>query len=204
LVSLASHVNIGIRHVAVILPLLAVATALAIGTRLERRETAHGWLMPAVVGVLLLAQATIAVRNRATAIGYFNALAGSEPAKVLLDSDLDWGQDLFALRREANARGIEELTIAFFGTLRQCQHQLPKLTALVPGKPATGWIAISENYYQDRSTFQLLKDPCQPKSAFGEKEAPPKPFAWLHAYKPVAIVGSSVRLYYVPSELSRP
>jgi 4-amino-4-deoxy-L-arabinose transferase-like glycosyltransferase len=198
LVSLASHVNIGIRHVAVILPLLAVATALAIGTHLERKAAVHRWLVPAIVGVLLLAQTTIAVRNRATAIGYFNALAGPEPAKVLLDSDLDWGQDLFALRREANARGIEDLTIAFFGTLRQCQHQLPKLTALEPGKPATGWIAISENYYQERSTFQLLKDPCQPKSAYGEKDAPFKPFAWLHAHKPVAIVGSSVRLYYVP------
>jgi 4-amino-4-deoxy-L-arabinose transferase-like glycosyltransferase len=196
LVSLGSQVNIGVRHVAVILPLLAVATALAIGARLERL-TVRRWL-PAMVGALLLVQATLAVRHRATAIGYFNALAGSEPAKVLLDSDLDWGQDLFALRREANARGIENLTIAFFGTLRQCQHRLPKLTALVPGKPATGWIAISENYYQERSTFQLLKDPCQPKSAYHEREAAPKPFAWLHAYKPVAIVGSSVRLYYVP------
>jgi hypothetical protein len=184
--------------VAVILPLLAVGIALAIGTRLDR-PTAHRWLIPSIVGALLLAQAAIAVRNRATAIGYFNALAGSEPAKVLLDSDLDWGQDLFALRREANARGIDSLTIAFFGTLRQCQHQLPKLTALQPGKPATGWIAISENYYQERSTFVLLKDPCQPKSFYKDNEVPVKPFTWLRAYKPVAIVGSSVRLYQIPA-----
>jgi hypothetical protein len=201
LVSLASHVNIGVRHVAVILPLLAVQTALAIGTNVganwDRKPAKYRWLALGVVGTLLLAHATIAVRNRASAIGYFNALAGAEPAKVLLDSDLDWGQDLFALRREAKARGIDALSIAFFGTLRQCQHQLPKLTALLPGRPTKGWIAISENYYQERSMFVLLKDPCQPKSFYGDNEVPPKPFTWLRAYQPVATVGSAVRLYYI-------
>ena len=117
--------------------------------------------------------------------------------KVLLDSDLDWGQDLFALRREAKARGIEALSIAFFGTLRQCQHGLPKLTALQPGKTTTGWIAISENYYRERSMFQLLKDPCQPGSFYEDNEVPPKPFTWLRDHRPVAIVGSSVRLYNI-------
>jgi hypothetical protein len=116
---------------------------------------------------------------------------------VLLDSDLDWGQDLFALRREAIARGIPALQIAFFGTLRQCQHGLPTLSGLTPGKPATGWIAISENYYRERSTFRLLKDPCQPRSFYESSETPPHPFAWLQAHTPVAQVGSSVRLYHI-------
>ena len=31
---------------------------------------------------------------------WFNALAGKHPEHVLIDSDLDWGQDLFRLQRE--------------------------------------------------------------------------------------------------------
>ena len=196
LVSLASNVNIGLRHVIVILPLLAVGMARSLEKQLG--ESTKRRLLAGIVGVVVIAQAAIALRHRDTAIGYFNALAGSEPAKVLLDSDLDWGQDLFALRRETQARGIDQLTIAFFGTLRQCQHGLPKLTGLEPGKPATGWIAISENYYRERSTFRLVKDPCDPKSFYQAKEIPPHPFTWLHVYTPVAINGSSVRLYHLP------
>jgi 4-amino-4-deoxy-L-arabinose transferase-like glycosyltransferase len=215
LVSLRSHVNLGIRHVFVLLPLLAVAIAratdqgLAHGTGLKRPtggtdpKRLAWWpgvtrLLPAaVVGALLLAQTGIAIAARSKELGYFNALAGSDPATILLDSDLDWGQDLFALRRETRARGIDALSIAFFGTLRLCRHDLPRLRGLVPGLKTTGWIAISENYYRHRSTFMLLKDPCNPKSTYRSAEVPPQPFAWLRAHTPVAIVGSSIRLYHI-------
>jgi len=198
LLSLPSHVNLGIRHVFVVLPLAAVASARVTDARLaglagrERRAAAIA------VGAVLVAQAAIAVGARRTELGYFNALAGRDPAAVLLDSDLDWGQDLFLLRDELRARGVGALKIAFFGTPRLCQHGLPRLEALRPGVPATGWIAISEDYYRHRSTFRLLKDPCDPTSFYQDAEPmPPLPFAWLHAYQPVAIAGSSVRLYHI-------
>jgi hypothetical protein len=154
-------------------------------------------VVAAVVGALVLVQTGTAIAARKQALGYFNALAGSDPATILLDSDLDWGQDLFALRAEARARGIDTLKLAYFGTLRQCRHGLPALQGLAPGKVTTGWIAISENYYRHRSAFLLLKDPCNPKSTYEDAEIPPAPFAWLHTHTPVAIAGSSIRLYYI-------
>jgi hypothetical protein len=155
-------------------------------------------VVAAAVALLLCVQAGNAVAARTTALGFFNVLAGADPARVLLDSDLDWGQDLFALRREVQARGVDTLKIAFFGTLRQCKHGLPRLEPLAPGKPATGWIAISENYYRNRSTFLLLKDPCDPKSRYREGEVPLGSFAWLEAQTPVTIAGTSIRLYHLP------
>lgn len=203
LVSLRSHVNLGIRHVFVLLPLLAVAIARAIDELLSRLrdrpgDRRRGWnAVAAAVAALLVSQAGIAVAARSKELGYFNALAGADPARILLDSDLDWGQDLFNLRREARARGVDTLHIAFFGTLRLCRHGLPPLRGLVPGRVTTGWIAISENYYRHRSTFMLLKDPCDPKSTYSSKEVAAAPFAWLRAYQPVVIAGSSIRLYHV-------
>ena len=173
LVSLRSHVNLGIRHVFVVLPLLAVAigraSERALADRGGRQRVAWVGLF---VGALLVWQVGIALVAWPRELGYFNALAGAEPAKVLLDSDLDWGQDLFELRRQAQARGIDNLQIAFFGMLRLCQHGLPHLQALVPGKETSGWIAISENYYRARSSFMLLKDPCNPKSTYRVRPDP--------------------------------
>jgi hypothetical protein len=202
LASLPSHVNLGIRHVFVVLPLLAVAIGRASGRVIDRALADWGdrqrIAAAACLGALLLWQVGIALVAWPRELGYFNALAGAEPAKVLLDSDLDWGQDLFELRRQTQARGIDHLQIAFFGMLRLCQHGLPKLEALIPGKETTGWIAISENYYRARSSFMLLEDPCNPKSTYPEGQVPASSFAWLQRYTPVAIAGSSIRLYHLP------
>ena len=73
----------------------------------ERGDTA-ALAVATAVAVLLVAQTGIAVAARDAELGYFNLLAGRDPAAVLLDSDLDWGQDLFVLRREARARGIDD------------------------------------------------------------------------------------------------
>jgi hypothetical protein len=198
LASLRSHVNLGIRHVFVILPLLAVFIARAAEQGLADWRGHRHIVALALVAALLCAQTGIAVGARSKELGYFNALAGADPAEILLDSDLDWGQDLFELRREARARNINVLKIAYFGTLRLCQHGLPHLEALVPGKETAGWIAISENFYRHRNFFTLPKDPCNPKSTYADNEIPPQPFAWLRKYKPLTIAGSSIRLYHLP------
>lgn len=48
----------------------------------------------------------------------------------VLDSDLDWGQDLFALRDELRARNVNRLSIAYFGMTRACEHGMPELLPL--------------------------------------------------------------------------
>jgi hypothetical protein len=68
----------------------------------------------------------------------------------------------------------------------------------------SGWIAISENFYRHRNFFTLPKDPCDLKSTYAHNEIPPEPFAWLRKHKPVAIVGSSIRLYHLPASTSSP
>lgn len=206
LVSMRSHVNLGIRHVFVVMPLLGIATARILDGLLASGVPAQ--LLPfgdraravatAAVVVLVAVQAAGLIAVRGRALASFNVFAGADPATVLLDSDLDWGQDLFALRREVRARGVDRLTLGFFGMGRLCRHDLPPLAGLVPGRPATGWIAISENYFRHRSTFMLLKDPCDPTSTYRDSEVPPAPFAWLRAHTPVAVAGSSIRLYHIP------
>jgi 4-amino-4-deoxy-L-arabinose transferase-like glycosyltransferase len=196
-VAMYGRVNLGIRHVLVVLPLAAVAVAHASAAWFSEARGKTAWLAAAGLSGLVVSQAGIALASRSQQLGYVNALAAHDPASVLLDSDLDWGQDLFVLSREARARGIRQLSIAYFGVQRQCEHGLPRLMPLVPGKPATGWVAISENFYRQRNYFGLLQQPCDPESWYDPERVPAEPFAWLRAHQPASIVGTSIRLYHI-------
>jgi hypothetical protein len=112
---------------------------------------------------------------------YFNQLAGRQPERVLLDSDLDWGQDLGRLADTLRARGVPQLWIAYHGTVDLSRQWLPPYTELPPDQPVTGWIAAS--------LFRL---------ALGSPGGPIDAYAWLRPYQPVARVGHSILLYYIP------
>ena len=58
---------------------------------------------------------------------------------------------------------------------------LPPYTELPPDQPVTGWIAAS--------LFRL---------ALGSPGGPIDAYAWLQPYQPVARVGHSILLYYIP------
>src|SRR6185436_6448283 len=86
------------------------------------------------------------VRAAPDHLAWFNALAGRHPEDVLLDSDLDWGQDLRRLEEELAARHVPSVTLAYFGPVDLCRHHLPPGRWLRPYERAHGWIAVSEMY----------------------------------------------------------
>jgi hypothetical protein len=189
-VSSTGRMNLGLRHVLPVLPLLAVAAGLVLGSL--RRPLAL-----AAVGGALLAQAGIAAAARPNLLSYFNPLAGKDPAAVLLDSDLDWGQGLLQLRDELHRRGAADVAIAYAGFTNPCRLGLPSLRALPPGRPQAGWIAVSENYFRDRSHLLLRRDPCDFGTVYRPGEVGPAPFAWLRAHQPLTVVAGSIRLYLI-------
>jgi len=174
-----SHINIGIRHVLVLYPFMALGAAhlIALGWS-ALRKSALGPL--AVVGsgclVVLVAWQVLPLWTaNPDYLPYFNE-AVAHPEQVLVDSDLDWGQDLWRLEQRAAAIKIPKLNLAYRGTADLARERLPPFVIMPPWKPATGWVAISA----------LAKVHDQ------------KGYAWLDAYKPVEIVGKTIELYYVP------
>ena len=110
--ALASHLNLGLRHLLPLYPALYVgAGAVALG--LHRR-----WLAIAVAALLAWhAGASLAIRPHYLA--YFNPLLGGprHAYEHFVDSSLDWGQDLPGLKRwlDAHARG-ENVFLSYFGS----------------------------------------------------------------------------------------
>ena len=196
-----SRVNLGVRHALIVYALFAMSSGVGIARGLDAVEGRRRLLVAIAVGILLAWQQGIALAARPYFLSYFNAVAGFDPGKILLDSDLDWGQGSFALAREARERHIRTLKVALWtGTVGQCSGDMPTLEALVPHTPTTGWIAISEQFYQGFRERYVLLNPCEPFSiiSLSGKNLPPDGFRWLHAYEPMARPGGSIRLYYIP------
>lgn len=186
LVCMRSNINIGVRHILPIYPLLAIAAGVAT-CRLWQQEN-HRYVARVMVAALLVWQAVASVRSHPDYLAYFNEFAESHPENILIDSDLDWGQDLLRLSTALHERHIEQVSIAYAGSknLDLNNFNLPRFRVLPPHQPTTGWIAIS---------FLCLK--------VGELGYPIDSYAWLEKYQPVARVGRSILLYYIPGEQVR-
>ena len=86
-----------VRHILIVYPLFSIAAGF--GAVSLWHHTAHRrWARSATV--LLLGWLVVtSVRAHPDYLPYFNELAGSQPERILVDSDLDWGQDLLRLGR---------------------------------------------------------------------------------------------------------
>jgi hypothetical protein len=79
---------------------------------------------------------------------YFNALAGRDPSRILVDSNLDWGQDVLRLRHALRKRHIEKVGLSLMGGADVEALGFPPNYNLDSHGPANGWIAVSDHIYR--------------------------------------------------------
>jgi 4-amino-4-deoxy-L-arabinose transferase-like glycosyltransferase len=173
-----SHINIGIRHVLILYPFLCLGAAWAVRELWLRARLLPQRMRLSLRGTLLalgLWQLSALWRAYPDYLPYFNETV-AEPAQVLVDSDLDWGQDLYRLERRAVQLGIGHLSIAYRGTADLTREPLPPFRILPPHRPARGWVAVSA-----LARTRNLTD-----------------YAWLNGYRPIERIGRSIDLYYIP------
>jgi len=176
--------NIGIRYV---LPCYAMAwVGLGVGlSRLPVRSLAGG-----VAAGMLALYAAASVAAYPHHLSYFNLLAGGRTHawRHLVDSNLDWGQELRHLARYLEERGIRKIGLGYFG------HVAPELYGVdyfVPeGTPAEGWYAISANFLAGYPYVVYDHGRLRPVreghfSAFGD-------------LKPVDTIAGALMIYRVP------
>ncbi len=120
LASIGTTYNIGIRHLLPVYPFLALFGAALFARAWEKRRTsararivAGAWLALPLVSAVELA------RIHPHELSYFNAFAGGPEggARILTDSNIDWGLDLRRLGAELARRGVSpsDLTVSYFG-----------------------------------------------------------------------------------------
>jgi 4-amino-4-deoxy-L-arabinose transferase-like glycosyltransferase len=179
------HVNIGVRHVLSVYPLMAIVAAQ--GVLFLWHGAAEQRIARALAVVAVAVALIVPARAFPDLLAYFNPLAGSHPERVLVDSNLDWGQDLYRLRDTLRARQVTEpVKMAYFGSSDPRAVGIPNAVPLAPNAPTDGWIVASKTYLAG--------------------EWVDGGYAWLRQYQPLAKIGKSLLLWHLvarPTEAPR-
>ena len=140
---MAANINIGVRHILPLYPFLAIVAAAPfrgpdrIGGRLGRAF--------AVPMLFFAWHAGESLRAYPDYLPYFNQIARGREAEFLADSNLDWGQDLARLGAHLEDKGIESITLVYFGRTDP-ELMGVDVSPLPTGHPDFGWVAISVNH----------------------------------------------------------
>jgi hypothetical protein len=172
-VGMIAKINIGLRHILAIYPFVAMLGAVGAICLWQLRGTQWMRIGTRAAVVLLAAWNLETCLHAAPDLfAYFNEPAAPHASAILVDSDLDWGQDLKRLSAKLEELHARQVSLSILSSADLTRTHLPEYRTLQPGDEPRGWVAISE--------FELKTTP-----GFREFESYP--------YLPV---GRSIRLFY--------
>ena len=205
--SLFSSVNIGYRHLLPVLPFLFVLVSRPASRILHlasypqpthhaprttlhvSRFTLHASRL--TLSALLLWLIVGTLRISPNDLAFFNELAGGPAGgyRYLVDSNLDWGQNLWQLRDWMAANGVERVYYAHFSPANPAVYGIqadflppdPRALPFAPLDPAPGVYAIGATALQGAYTPDV------------------NTYAWFRTHAPTARLGYALFLYEVPT-----
>lgn len=150
--SLTSHLNIGHRHILPIYPVLYIFLG-----GLAAPGVLRGAWRIALPLALVAGQVTASVRVAPHYLAFFNSLAGG-PAngyRLLVDSSLDWGQDLPALaawlRENHRETDPTPVHLSYFGSGNPSYYQIRAVRL-----PAVNGFRLPRLYYEPRAGLYCI------------------------------------------------
>ena len=173
LLSMTSDINMGWRHLLPVYPFLFVLVSAVLARK------------SAVPVLLLLAGLQVYENARVYPhyLAFFNSLAGGSEngPRYLVDSNLDWGQDVKKLKVYMDRNGIDEVCLAYFGTADVdyygIRHRDLPRTSDKEGRKNVNCVAvISATLLQDVYTA-------------------PGSYEWLRQLEPIERIGYSIYVY---------
>jgi 4-amino-4-deoxy-L-arabinose transferase-like glycosyltransferase len=175
LFSVASNINLGVRHLLPMFPFILIIAAWG-----ARKLWQQGKIYKYLTGILLVYFMSASVISFPHYLSYFNEITGGPAGghKVLLDSNLDWGQDLALLARYLKDNNISKPRVAYFGSavidyyIPDAQY-VPEDDELNKYQPHHDFIAISAGVL-----YSIDLD-----------------FEWLKSKEPTTILGNSIYIY---------
>jgi 4-amino-4-deoxy-L-arabinose transferase-like glycosyltransferase len=177
LVGIFSTVNIGVRHVLPVYVGFSLLAAVAV-VKLWEAGRAKPWIR-AVLGALLLWFAGSSLLSHPDYLPYFNEVTlFTAPENILVDSDLDWGQDLKRLSTRLRKLGATSVTLNNFDYADlEKEHGFPHINGMSPATPFSGYNALGFTLWKE---FRVA--------------------TWPDRYPPTERVGKGMLLWYFQPE----
>lgn len=187
--AMTAKINIGLRHVLPIYPLVLLAAAGGANELLAAKRNTGRIALGALMLFCLLEFGRAYPDN----LAFFNQLVGgpANGSKYLVDSNLDWGQDLKPLKAWMDRNGVAKINLAYFGSADPAYYHID--CTYLPGSPffvrdpsirlpqLPGYVAVSATvlsgvYFDERGRafYKALRD-----------------------QEPLADIGHSIHVYWV-------
>jgi 4-amino-4-deoxy-L-arabinose transferase-like glycosyltransferase len=184
LIAAFSRINIGVRHVLPVYLFCSLVAGAAL-LRLPGEAAARKWVPVALLALVVWFGASSLI-SHPDYLAYFNEFAGSEPEKIVVDSDLDWGQDVKRLAARLREAGAGEVTFAnqMLPDFRSELGLPPMVERMDVTAPNPGWNAVSLTFLKSRR--------------LGLFEQYPNVVLWPDHIAPQERVGKGILLWYFP------
>jgi len=199
LFSLTSGLNIGYRHLLPMLPFLLVLISGLAEKQKDESQPSSLIIQPSILWFSIAILICITLWIHPHYLSYFNVLAGGPNGgrDILVDSNVDWGQDLLRLRQWQVENGVDNLKLGYFGTADPAVYGLeyehmpgfpqPEFylgmwdnPPFNPAAPGPGVYAISVS--------SLWESHSESKDVY----------SWFREQEPDAQIGYSILIYEVP------
>jgi len=176
---LPTPINLGVRYILPIYPLLSVLAANGVVFLCTHVSMGRFGMLAAIllVGWHLASSAGA----HPDYLAYFNELVARHPERVLLVSDLDWGQDLKRLEAVTKEKGIQEISLCYPWSADLSRHNLPTYRMLKPYERPKGWVALSVSCIYR-----------------GTRMPPYDQYAWAKEVNDFTLIGKTIRLFRIP------
>ena len=181
--SMTQKLNIGLRHILPVYPLMLMAGGIAVEWLLRR-----GQRKLVVAGLVLMTGEFFVAYP--SPLAFFNVFVGgpTNGDACLVDSNFDWGQDLKGVKRWMDDSGVKHINLCYFGTAEPSYYGMD--CTFLPGNGITskgslpqlpGYIAISATNLRGAYFPEQLRQFYSP----------------LLTMKPEAKIGYSIYVYKV-------
>lgn len=191
LTSLTSKLNIGVRHLLPVFPFTIILVSTVIGNYWFKGRNLKIKIVLTVI--LLVWQAVSVISLYPHFLAYFNEMAGGAEKGYLyvVDSNLDWGQDLKRLKKWLEENKINKVYLDYFGGGNP-EYYLKEKYAPWWGKrdfseiPKGSYLAVSVNQLQGGRAI--------PGKNFKDDSSY---YFWLDRQKLIAKIGYSIFIYRI-------
>lgn len=202
-VTLRSNLNIGVRHLLPVYPFAIILVAGQIERIMPKFKVFNSKrsisILSFTIYILLGWYVLENIKVYPYYLTYFNQVAGgpSQGYKYVVDSNLDWGQDLKRLGQWVEANNLSKIEVDYFGWADPAYYLKDRYiwtsstkyidaNDFIANNQSNGWLAVSLTFLQG-------------------SEGPPdqyKPinYLWLQNYSPVTAIGHSIFIYHIAGE----
>ena len=185
-----SSMDIGLRHLLPVYPLLYVLAAGGAAAALQR----NGYWRT-MIGVLLAWQAVTSLRSSPAYMAYGNEAWGgpSQVHRYLSDANVDWGQQLKDVKSYLDQRHITKCWFAYFpdGAVEPSDYGIP--CKRLPTTNTLWWLNLPMQVPPVIEGTVLISDSDLEGIEFGD--GPLNPYDAFRGMKPVAVIQDGVDVY---------